>query len=114
MALARLRRSSRIIALLLLASFWGLSHRGGDDVCVADALQTHDASKHVIGAPDSGKPQHCAVCHSLRAPRRPLGPVPQLHPPLVLSAPVDVSQAVSLRAPALDNLPARAPPATLT
>jgi mono/diheme cytochrome c family protein len=114
MALARLRRSSRTIALLLLASFWGLSHRAGDDVCAADLLQTHDASKHVIGAPDGGEPQHCAVCHSVRTPRRPFGAVPQLQPPLVLSPLVDLAQAVSHRAPALDNLPARAPPATLT
>jgi len=114
MVLTRLRRSSRAIAVLLLASFWGLTHRAGDDLCAADFVQAHDHSQHVIGAAASGAPDHCAVCHSVRAPRRPLDPAPQLHSPLVLSAVVDLSQAVSHRAPALDNLPARAPPATLT
>lgn len=114
MALARLRRSSRIVVVLVLASFWGLSHRRGDDVCLADLLPPHDESKHVVGAPDDGAPDHCAICHSIRTPRRPFGPAAHVQTPLVQGAVVDPAEAASLRAPALDRLPARAPPVTLT
>jgi hypothetical protein len=61
MALARLRRSARLIALALLASFWGVSHGASDDVCVLGVLEAHDESKHVIRAPSGGEPGHCAI-----------------------------------------------------
>lgn len=114
MALARLRRSSRVVAMLVLVSFWGLLHRGGDDVCVADPLQQHDESKHVIGSPDSGTPDHCAVCHSIRTPRRPFGTAVLFLSPVVPGTLVYLPEVPSRRAPALDNLPARAPPVPLT
>ena len=113
MALVRLRRASRTVAVLLLASFWSLSHWAGDDVCTADLLQTHDESKHVIGASVGIAPQHCAVCHSVRTPRRPTGPATHLRSPLAAGPVVDPGLASSGCAPVLENLPARAPPATL-
>ncbi len=114
MSLARLRRSSRAVALLLLISFLGLGHKAGDDICASDLPQAHDESKHAIGAASGVDAQHCAICHSVRTPRRPFGSVAQVRAPLVDSGLVLTSEAVAHRAPALDRLPARAPPASLT
>lgn len=114
MALIRLRRLSRLIAVMLLASFWGLAHRGSDDACATGVLEAHDESKHVIGEPDGDVADHCAVCHSVRTPRRPFGPAAQLQRPLILTAVVDLFEPAFRRAPALDRIPARAPPATLS
>jgi hypothetical protein len=113
MALARLRRSARLIALAVLASFWGFAHGASDDVC-AVILQAHDESKHAIRAPSGGEPDHCAICHSLRTPRRPLGPIGQLASNDRVSPVDDFAGDHYRRAPALDNLPARAPPVSLT
>jgi hypothetical protein len=114
MVLARLRRSSRFVAALLLASFLGLSHRASDDACAIDLLQSHDESKHVIGTPDAGAPDHCAVCHSIRTSRRPFGSIAHLGSPIVPGTVVDLPDVPFHRHPALDNRPARAPPAPLT
>lgn len=113
MVLDQLRRSSRVIAVLLLASFWSLSHRDVDDACTTGVFETHDESAHAFGAARDTTPDHCAVCHAARSPRRSFGPAAQLHAPRVPGTVVANSEAVSRRAPALDRLPARAPPATL-
>src|SRR5688500_9475669 len=99
MVLARLRRSSRVIALLLLASFWGLSHGESDDACAIVAIEAHDESKHVVDAPGGGEPDHCAVCHSVRSPRRPFGAHSHARSPLIQGAIVQPSEAASRRAP---------------
>ena len=114
MALARLRRSARLIALVLLTSFWGVSHGATDDACVIGVLEAHDESKHVIRAPAGNEPDHCAICHSLRTPRRPIGPVGQLGGDDRYCAIDDLPDVNFLRGPALTNLPARAPPVSLT
>jgi hypothetical protein len=114
MALARLRHSARLIAFALLASFWGVSHGATDDACVLSVLQAHDESKHVIRAPSGSEPDHCAICHSLRTPRRPIGPIGQLVSNDQPCPVDDLAGDHSRRAPALDNLPARAPPVSLT
>jgi hypothetical protein len=114
MVLARLRRSARFIALLVLASCSGVSHGAVDDACALGVLQAHDESKHVIRAAQGSEPDHCAICHSLRTPRRPIGPVSQLASIDRYCAVDDLLGAKFRRAPALDNLPARAPPARLT
>jgi hypothetical protein len=113
MALARLRSSARIFALLLLGSFVGLWHSAADDACLTALVQAHDESKHVVGAPDAGPRDHCAVCHSVRTPRRPFAPPALLQRPAVAGAVVDSLQAASRRDPSLGQLPARAPPASL-
>ena len=111
---ARRRRSARIVALLVLGSFVGLWHGATDDVCQIGLLQAHDESKHVFVAPeDGGQQDHCAVCHSVRSPRRPLGPAPGLQRPLAAGAVVDSLQPPAHRDPSLGQLPARAPPASL-
>jgi hypothetical protein len=113
MVLARLRRSSRTFALLVLASFWALGHKAGDDICASELPQTHDESKHAISAATGVIAEHCAICHSVRTPR-PFGSVAHVRAPLVDGDVVLTSEAVARRAPALDRLPARAPPASLT
>lgn len=112
-ALARLRRSARVTAFLVLASFWGVSHGASDDACALGVLQAHDESKHVIRAPDGNEPEHCAICHSLRTPRRPIGPIGQLVSNDRYCAVDDLDDVNFRRAPALDLLPARAPPVSL-
>lgn len=114
MALARLRRSARVIALLVLASFSGVSHGASDDACALGVLQAHDESKHVIRAPEGNEPDHCAICHSLRTPKRPIGPIGELVTHDRYSAVDDLADVNFRRAPALDHLPARAPPPGLT
>jgi hypothetical protein len=111
MALARLRRSARVIALLVLASFWGVSHGASDDACALEVLQAHDESKHVIRAPQGNEPDHCAICHSLRTPKRPIGPIGQLVSTDRYCAVDELADVNFRRDPALDHLPARAPPA---
>lgn len=114
MVLDRLRRSSRIIAVLLLASFWGLAHRDVDDACASGVFEAHDESAHAFGAAKDTAPDHCAVCHAARSPRRSFAPAGEVHAPRLPGSVVVAPDVVSRRAPALDRLPARAPPATLT
>ncbi len=114
MLLARLRRSSRVVALLLLMSFWGLGHKAGDDICASDLPQAHDESQHAIGAAGGTAAQHCAICHLVRTPRGPFGSLDNVSIPLLDRGLVVAPEAVARRAPALDRLPARAPPASLT
>ena len=113
MSLARLRRSSRIVAaVLLLVSAVGLPHRlQADDICVPPGLEEHDESKHVFTpATDADHQRHCAVCHWLRWMK------PVFSPSAVSAAQQDSSSdlvqlaATSFRDPASDQLPARAPP----
>ena len=113
MVLDRLRRSSRVIAVLLLASFWSLSHRDVDDACATGVFESHDESAHAFGAARDTTPDHCAVCHAARSPRRSFGPAGEVHAPRVPGTVVVAPDTVFRRAPARDNLPARAPPATL-
>lgn len=112
MSLARLRRSSRFVAaLLLLVSVCGLPHRSeGDDVCLP-AVEEHDQSNHVYTAIAAAEhPQHCAICHWLRWMK------PVFSSSVIAAAHIDqgtdlaTSTALSLRDPGSDQLPARAPP----
>jgi hypothetical protein len=111
MVLARLRRSSRVVAALVLASFWALSHPASDDPCVVGPLEAHDESKHVMGAAADAEPNHCVVCHSLRTAKRPFGPAPYLQVPPVAAVIVDAAAARRLGSPEPGRIPARAPPA---
>lgn len=112
MSLGRLRRSTRLVAaILLLASPWQLLHRSADDqVCLASS-EAHDESKHVF-TPDmgGGHAEHCAICHWTR----------WLKPGLsVRAAAIRIdsggddlipASAFAHRDPSIENLPPRAPP----
>jgi hypothetical protein len=114
MSLARRRRSSRFVAaLLLVVSAFGLPHRAqSDDVCVPFGVEEHDESNHVFtGVTTAEHPQHCAVCHWLRWMK------PVFSSSAVSAVQRDAGADVvsfadtSLRDPASDHIPARAPPA---
>jgi hypothetical protein len=116
MSLARLRRSARLVAaLLLLVSAVGLPHRSLDDaICSPPGAEAHDESKHVFTASaPAGHPDHCAICHWTRW----LNPV--LSSRVASRGPdtgVELASlaTLSLRDSATDRLPARAPPSDLT
>lgn len=104
----------RLVALLVLASFWTLGHPASDDACATGVFPAHDESQHAIGAADEAAPDHCAVCHSVRSPRRPFDAAGRLSSPLVAGGVVDPSAADPHRSPARAGLPARAPPVSLS
>jgi hypothetical protein len=117
MADLRMRRWCRVVAVvLLLATARGLPHLDRDDpACIGGVwlLSGHDESQHAIGASAAPVPEdHCAICHWTRSLRPPLASVAVLvaRAPLTL---VDRAPAVAPLTPVLENLPARAPPATL-
>ena len=117
MSLTRIRRSSRIIAALLLLAAVRLPHAAVDDAaCVPAEMGTfagHDESQHGFRAGSPNEREHCAVCHwtrSLRAPRTPSAvAAAEFAPPAVLhlAEPAEVLSAV------LEHLPARAPPSAI-
>lgn len=117
MSLAWLRRSSRLVAgLVLLASLWQLPHRAEDDrICAPGAAEAHDESKHVFTAADgAGHQDHCAVCHWLRSIK------PGFSSSMLAAVPTDAGRrlipltAGGLRDPGSDRRPARAPPSLLS
>ena len=118
MSLSRLRRWSRVVAvLLLMAAGPAMPHFAqGDFACDLAALAAgeHDASKHGFrAAGDDAERDHCALCHwsrSLRSPLTPLGIA--VTPAAPAAAEHGVVAAVPL-SPVLENLPARAPPSVL-
>jgi hypothetical protein len=115
MTLFRLRKSSRAVAvLLLLASGAGRPHLDKDDrACTPVVVDEHDESKHRFGASVPIDHEHCAICHWTRLPRSPFAPIPAFHSPRAVGVAVDDRDPFTHRAPALDRLPARAPPALL-
>ena len=113
MLLARLRRSARGLAiLLLLASTPAWPHLDQDDLaCAPVAADRHDESKHAIDGWVASTHTHCAICHWARTLRRPAAPA-QVQAPLLVGATLAGRTTLSRRPPALDQLPARAPPAS--
>jgi hypothetical protein len=119
MALDRLRRWSRVIAVVLLVAAIRLPHAAVDDAaCMPAAIPSygdHDESQHSLqpGPGSQAESEHCAVCHwtrSLRSPRTLLNlGVAELSPPSIV---LRLDRAEVLPA-VVDNLPARAPPADL-
>jgi hypothetical protein len=118
MSLRQMRRWSRLVSvLLLLATASGLPHWAQDDgaclVAAADPYGSHDETQHALVAGNHDGGEHCALCHwtrQLRSPR------PTLSASTVVAAPPTSIAGVGIRAhaaPALENLPARAPPQTL-
>ena len=113
MALAWLRRSSRAVAaLLLLVSMWQLPHRAEDDeMCAPLTAEAHDESKHVFtSVSDSGDQEHCAVCHWLRSMNPGIGVRGLTAVPVESDNRFCALVSRSLRDPAANRIPARAPP----
>ena len=87
-------------------------HAGGDDLLCDVPAAGSGAGSVRATADDSGQPaHHCVICHSARSHRT--GPA-DLGLAAVVLTPGHAIAAIASgarRAPALDNLPARAPPA---
>ena len=117
MSIGRMRRWSRLVAMiLLLSAARGLPHLAQDD---ASCAQTdlgrdvrHDRAGQAMRAGSGllAADRHCAVCHFIRSLRSPLVVVDtgalQLAPPVLASS----ASSSSFSAPDLEHLPARAPP----
>jgi len=115
MGLPSLRRSSRLLAAVLLAiTVWGLGHKPfAVDVCLPDGPEHHDPSKHAITAAVDPQHEHCAICHWHRFLRPSFAQasidVPLLRP----CAEVLGTTGAPTRAGAAGLLAARAPPTPL-
>ena len=106
------RRAARAIAILvLLAGSASLMHWGKDDLaCVPGGAPDADGAGFAAAADTA---DHCLVCHWTRSLRSPSAAVPRVHSALVAAGHFDVHPPAALRAPALDRVPARAPPQPL-
>ena len=115
MRLFRRRPWARSIAvLLLIVAGAGVSHLDkGDRACAPVVVDEHDESKHVFRAPVPVDHAHCAICHWTRLPRSAFAPLPGFQSPFSVGLTIAERAALTHRAPALDRLPARAPPAAL-
>jgi hypothetical protein len=107
-------RSPWLATMLLLAWLAPIvaPHAGGDDLLCEVPAASSGAGSVRATADDSGQPgHHCVICHSARSHRAgaaDLGLAAVVLSPGHAVAPI---VAGARRAPALDNLPARAPPA---
>ena len=107
-------RSPWLATALLLAWLAPIvaPHAGGDDLlCEIPVSETGAASVRAT-VDDSGQPaHHCVICHSARSYRSALTDLGLAA--IVLAPEHAVAPVISgvHRSPALDNLPARAPPA---
>lgn len=113
MLLAWLRRSSRMVAaVILLTSLWQLPHRAQDDeICVPAGAENHDESKHVVTAPTSAAhPDHCAVCHWVRWMKPVFTATASTAVPDRPGSLLAANAASFWPDPSDDRLPARAPP----
>jgi mono/diheme cytochrome c family protein len=115
MGLAWLRRSSRAVAaVILLASLWQLPHQvQDDDICTPAAAEAHDESKHVFTAAGAtAHPDHCAICHWLRAMNPAFAGGPATVVPDESGSRLAALTSGTLRDPRANRLPARAPPSS--
>jgi hypothetical protein len=108
-----LQRSSRIVAaLLLLATMWQMPHRWQDDDACAPVAESHDESKHVYTTPEAGPhAEHCAVCHWTRLLKPVFGSTAEATTASGGRSDLLPFAAETVRDPASDRLPPRAPPA---
>ena len=101
------------MALLVLASFWTLFHPASDDACATGVLPVHDEAQHAMAAAEDAAPAHCAVCHSIRSPRR-FDSAAQLPTPFRAGIVIDSIAANRPLSRGRTGVPARAPPSSLS
>jgi mono/diheme cytochrome c family protein len=103
-----------LAAVLLLAwlSPLAVPHAADDDLLCVPAGASPDAPAQwaAVGGGDR-QPHHCVICHSFRSFRSALADCGPAAVSLAAEHGVYVLADPSRRAPALDRLPARAPPA---
>ena len=109
-------RSSRFIALLLLVATVSTSvhWQQGDDACLPAGAERHDESKHAF-APlvEQAAHDHCAICHWQRVHRPAFTQLGVEIPALLAGTDLPVSVDARPDQNSLQQLPARAPPATI-
>lgn len=108
-------RTSRFIALLLLLATVSTSvhWQQDDDACLPAGAERHDESKHVFASVVEQAPHdHCAICHWQRVHRPAFTQLGADIPALLAGA--ELFDYVDARPDqnSLQQLPARAPPAT--
>jgi hypothetical protein len=109
-------RTSRLIALLLLLATVSTSvHWQQDgDACMPAGAERHDESKHVFAPVVEQAPHdHCAICHWQRVHRPAFIQLGVDIPALLAGAALFVSVDARPDQNSLQQLPARAPPATI-
>jgi mono/diheme cytochrome c family protein len=100
------------VLLLVWLSPLALPHADDDDLLCAPVSASPDApATWTAAAGGDPQPHHCVICHSVRSFRSALADCGPAAVNLTAENGVDASADVSRRAPALDRLPARAPPA---
>jgi mono/diheme cytochrome c family protein len=100
------------VLLFVWLSPLAVPHAADDDLLCVPAGASPDASAQWTA--DSGgdrQPHHCVICHSFRSFRSALADCGPAAVNLAAEHGVDALADASRRAPALDRLPARAPPA---
>jgi len=112
----RCSRFATLFALVALAatvsaSLGTLLHTEDDDVLCQLTVPQHDESAHrlVASGRSTSRPEHCAVCHSLRSLQTVQDAV-RLSPPSSVPHRIVVASSVEPKAAILGHWPARAPP----
>src|SRR5690349_24381997 len=117
MRFVRVRRWTRIVALLLLVASVRPFHSASDDPGCAwpDAVSSRDGGSALAKATGTatGAQDHCAICHWTRVLRSPLTETGVTVVALSATATLESSGPRVCLAPTHDHLPARAPPAFL-
>jgi hypothetical protein len=113
MSLERIRRSSRVVAaILLLTSMLQFPHPSLDDeACSPSAAERHDESKHVFtSVTPTSHPDHCAICHWTRWMNPAFSSGPSVIVGVNSRSELATLDAGVLRDRSTDLLPPRAPP----
>jgi hypothetical protein len=112
----RLKRWSRVVALvLLLASLRPIHTASDDEACSpwAPSTQSSTATLARENGPSPGSQEHCAVCHWTRLLRSPLTQTGVTFAVAPATTPLERTRPGFYVSPTHDHLPARAPPALL-
>ena len=111
----RLRRGSRVVAVVLLLASVRPVLTASDDVACSpwpDALSVQSGTALLAKAngPSRGGQEHCAVCHWTRLLRSPLTQTGLTITVAAAATPLERTGPGSYVSPTHDHLPARAPP----
>lgn len=108
-----LRRAAIVLLFVSGSSF--LHRPQGDDVCLPDGVEAHDESRHVVTADiKAGHGEHCAVCHWMRTLKPAFASRPVWAGSDDRRSPLILTSGLYRQGAALHNLPARAPPLSLS
>jgi hypothetical protein len=100
------------VLLLVWLAPLAVPHAADDDLlCVPGASSPEAPAQLTAVAGGDRQPHHCVICHSFRSFRSALADCGPAAVSLAAEHGVDASADATRRAPALDRLPARAPPA---